>query len=275
MIETVEPSFPPLVQQRSPLPVWVMGNETPVSVICPVYNQIEVTIDFVLNMLAWVKPPHELIIVANGCTDATPAFLAQMKRANHNINPIISERNRGFGGGNNFGAREAKNPIHIFLSNDVRAHGDFIAPIVKELTYYPRTVVGAKKLSHDTGWNTYTVTKDIYWYGRIVAAAGHKLTIPYIEGWCVAVRKHYHHMNRPQDKSQTDGLWDERYFPCDFEDLDVSMQAQVDAAGLAELELPLEHRSTGQTANLIPGGRLPITLRNQKLFMEKWGLSLP
>lgn len=264
-----------LSETRIAQPMTVAQSPQKVSVICPAFNQIEVTIDFVLNMIQYVKPPHELVMVANGCTDSTTAFLAQMKRAYPAVKPIISERNRGFGGGNNLGAREAENDVHIFLSNDVRATDDFIPSILDALAFHPRAIVGARLLSHDTGWNTYTVGREFEFAGTAVHK-GSKIIVPYIEGWCVAVDARYCHRNKPQNREQVGGLWDERYFPADFEDIDVSTQAALDGSPLVAIkELPLEHRNTGQTANRIPGGRLAVTLRNQRLYMEKWGFVLP
>ena len=256
-------------------PPWVDTDApTPVSVICPVYNNIELTMDFVFNMMRLVKPPNELIVVANGCTDATLPFLVQMQRAGHNVKPVLSPTNRGFAGGNNLGAREASNPIHIFTSNDVRADGDFITPVVECLARNPHALVGRRLLSHDTGWNTYTTGRGIYLIG-FQLESGVKLTIPYLEGWFIAVDSRYCHKNKPANKEQIGGLWDERYYPSDVEDLDISMQAQVNNHLLIQLNLPVVHERTGQTANKMPGGRLTTTLRNQRLFMEKWGLVLP
>jgi hypothetical protein len=39
-----------------------------------------------------------------------------------------------------------------------------------------------------------------------------------------------------------------------------------------KLDLPLKHDS-GKSAEALPGGRLAVTLANQKRFMEKWGLN--
>lgn len=259
------------LRQMTPAPMQPLAA----SVICPVYNNLELTMDFVFNMLEHVKSPHEIVVVANGCTDPTPAFLAQMARSGHNVRTVISKENRGFGGGNNLGAREAANPIHVFLSNDVRAGGDFLTPIMDTLLDEPTAVVGARIHHHDTGWNTFVCDRTID-QGRIYAVKGQPLTIPYVEGWCLAVDSRYCHRNKPADKTQVGGLWDERYSPCDYEDVDVSMQAMLENHSLINIvQLPVRHEHTGQTANRIAGGRLAVTLRNRQKFMEKWGLSLP
>lgn len=270
------PVFAPPQVALNPFRPMVQANAVPhVSVICPVFDQIELTIDFVINMLPNIQPPHELVIVANGCTDATASFLAQWKRAGRNIKPIISERNRGFGGGNNLGAREAENDVWLFLSNDVRATGDFIPTILDALRFHPRAIVGAQMHSHDTGWNRFIAQRDIS-LGGTPYRRGDSLIIPYVQGWCVAVDSRYCHKNKPQNKEQVGGLWDERYLLCDYDDLDVSIQALADNAPLVAIkELPLEHVHTGQTANKIPGGRLKVTEANRARFMEKWGLALP
>lgn len=243
------------------------------SVICPVFNEMEVTMNFVMNMLKYVKPPHQLVIVANGCTDATMPFLNSMTAAKHPITVVESKKNLGFAGGNNLGAKSAVNPIHIFLSNDVVADGEFIPYFTETLDRNPNAVTGVKLLTHNTGWNTYATTQEMK-IAETVFPPKSAITVPYIEGWCVAVDSRRAHYNRA-GKGQVGGLWDERYSPCDFEDVDVSMQAWVEGRFLISVPAPLKHEHTGNTANKIAGGRLAATLKNQQAFMEKWGLVKP
>ena len=221
------------------------------TIVTPVWNQLEVTMDFMSSMLQWVKPPHRVLIVDNGSDDKTPHYLPAMHAAGH-LDYVRVNKNRGFAGGNNVGLKHCPSDtdVVIFLSNDVRAHGDFVTPILETLSGLKRTLVGAKLLTHDTGWN------------KFYDGGGQEVVIPYLEGWCVAGWR--------SDVSELGG-WDEQYFPCDYEDIHLCYQATRKGFTLTALSLPLTHHS-GQTGNQLEGGRLAVTLANRVRFMEKWAL---
>lgn len=217
-----------------------------VSVIVPVWNQSNLTHQFLFRnwQLYQQKPEIEFVIVNNGSTDNTLKVLEQWQA-------IMGKRlvianlpdNIGFGPGNNWGAEIAKSLILIFISNDVLIKGDYIMPIKDTIT--KDALYGAELLDYDTGWNK---------FGDVL--------IPYLTGWCVACTcKTWHKL----------GGFDERYFPCDYEDIDLSYTAQQKGIELRPLSLPLQHIS-GQSAIALEGGREKVTLRNQALFKEKWKL---
>lgn len=218
-----------------------------VSVICPVWNQSELTHKFLYQH--WNLLPRliqgsdiEIIIIDNGSTDNTAMILDMWARTmSEQLKVITNPDNRGFGPANNQGAAMAKGDILVFISNDVEVRGNYLSIVksrVDDLALY-----GAQLLDYDTGWNK--------WSGEV---------IPYLGGWCIAsTRKVWDDL----------GGWDERYIPCDYEDVDLSLTATEKGYMLGEIPLPLHHIS-GQSAQHLSGGRLAITLNSQKLFKEKW-----
>jgi GT2 family glycosyltransferase len=158
---------------------------------------------------------------------------------------IRNDENRGFGPANNQGAEIARGDVLVFLSNDVVLRGDYVTPIEDRLSQSPDVLIGAQLYNYDTGWNRFN--------GR---------TIPYLAGWCLACTL---------KTWRVLGGFDERYVPCDYEDIDLSMTAAENSIELAEITLPLEH-AFGQSAQSLAGGRGAVTYRNRDLFMEKWAL---
>lgn len=156
--------------------------------------------------------------------------------------------NTGFGPGNNRGAETAAGDIFAFVSNDVQILGDYITAIQVAVQYQARALYGAEMFSHNTGWNTFQEIG----------------TVPYIAGWCVIAERQFW---------QEVGPWDERYIPCDYEDLDLSYRVVQADYPLVPLNIPLKHDS-GKSAESLSGGRLKVTLENQKRFLDKWGLTL-
>ena len=214
-----------------------------ISIITPVWNKSELTNKFLFQhwQLYRNSPGVDLVVINNGSTDNTALVLGQWQEMmGKQLQVITNEENRGFGPANNQGAEIVNGDILVFLSNDVIISGDYLAPIMK---IAKGILYGAQIFSHDTGWNT---------FDRI---------IPYVAGWCVVCHR---------DTWREIGGWDERYVPCDYEDIDLSLTAAQNGIELKQLNLPLYHLS-GQSAQNLTGGRLVITLNNHALFKQKWG----
>ncbi|MBI5233286.1 MAG: glycosyltransferase [Deltaproteobacteria bacterium] len=74
---------------------------------------------------------HELIVVDNGSTDGSVAFV----RENYPQAKVVGlDRNYGFGEGNNRGASLAVNEIIVFLNNDMVVEKDFLRPLIDGFT---------------------------------------------------------------------------------------------------------------------------------------------
>lgn len=217
------------------------------SIITPVWNHSILTLSFMKtnHMLFGRNPNVEMVVVDNGSTDNTPGLLAQWARMWNNLTVVTLPENKGFGPGNNAGADVASGDILIFLSNDVRVLGDYLAIILDSLNR--QALAGAQLFGHNTGWNSFD--------GRL---------IPYIAGWCTICSR---------DVWTFLEGYDPRYVPCDYEDIDLSLEATEQGLELQELNLPLQHLF-GRSALSLPGGRQAITLENQRRFMQKWGFSV-
>lgn len=221
---------------------------TTVSVIVPVWNRADLTNAFLYkNWLLYQSTPDiEFIIVNNGSTDNTDKVLdIWQDRMGDRLKVETSEENLGFSGGNNLGNELSRADILIFTSNDVTPTGDYVSIVVDNVDNDLLALYGAELLSHDTGWNTFNDE-----------------IIPYLAGHFIAITKKLWSIFLE---------WDERYFPCDYEDIDLSKQAINFGLDLIPLNLPIQHAS-GQSARAIEGGRLAVTLESQAKFMEKWGL---
>ena len=223
--------------------------------------------DFVNSMLRYVAAPHEIIMVNNASTDATQAYLQSIAQFHPQLQIVQSTKNLGFSGGNNLGLTKATGDIVIFLSNDTIATGDFITPITSVFEQLgPKILVGKTIHEHDTGWNTYIESRRDLTGGWV----GVKVTIPYVQGYCVVLNR-----DGIQQVLERGKLWDDAMSErCDFEDMDLAYRAARLGWKLAVLEdLPILHVGSGHTANTLEGGRLAYTLEAQRRFKQKWGLT--
>lgn len=225
-----------------------------VSVITPVWNKSDLTNKFLFQnwQLYRERPGVEFVIIDNGSTDNTAQILqgwqAMMATTGHlvagQLHVITNEDNRGFGPANNQGVTVARGEVLVFISNDAIIEGPYLP---ESLEGHARDMlIGPQVFRHDTGWNKFGDT-----------------IIPYVAGWCVICHR---------DTWQELGGWDERFVPCDYEDVDLSLAATKKGIALQQTPLPLSHLS-GQSAQHLEGGRLAITLKNQALFKEKWGFA--
>ena len=221
-----------------------------ISVITPVWNRSDLTARWLSQNWAMCANRSEIewIIIDNGSTDDTQNVLNHWKAIfRQSLKIITLENNTGFGPANNRGAEIARGDVLAFISNDVQVFGNYITPIEILYHYSQRSgLFGPEIWENDTGWNTFDLG-----------------TIPYVAGWCVIVEAA---LWGPMCK------WDERFVPCDYEDIDLSYQVTRGGGQLTKLALPLKHDS-GKSAGALPGGRLQVTLANQKRFMQKWGLN--
>jgi len=220
-----------------------------ISIITPVWNRSDLTQKFLFYnwSMYYNNPEIEFVVVNNGSIDNTGQILDQwQQRMGERLVVVHNEDNRGFSGGNNDGAKFANSSNFIFLSNDVQPVGGYVHPILKALKGDRDILIGAELFDWDTGWNTFN-----------------DKVIPYLAGWCIACSK------RVYEKL---GGWDERYFPCDYEDIDLSKTAIEKGMVLLPLSLKLRHEF-GQSAKNLDGGREQITMQSQAKFIEKWGYS--
>ncbi len=219
-----------------------------VSIVIPVYNHYALTNKMLYSLQKKEKESIGKILVIDDCSpdEEVQTGLAWWKSQWDVIEVVRNETNLGFLQSSNKGMKMVTgNPdeIVILLSNDVEIYGKFIFQIQEQLQFETRKLIGGVIYAHDTGWNRF----------------GNEI-FPYIEGWLLATTK----------AGWGDlGYFDERYSPCDFEDVDLSTQARRKFYTLVALNSPALRHIGGQSIGYNPK-REEQTKINQKKFEEKW-----
>jgi len=225
-----------------------------ISIIVPVFNRQDLTSKFLESHWSLYRNSKdvEIIIVDNGSTDHTKKILNfwKTKFRNSQLKVVKLKENLGFSAGNNKGAEAASGGTFVFISNDVEVKSNYLRIVAGSINEDAACLYGAELLERDTGWNKFEKDEN-------------EFTLTYLAGWCIFCTK---------EIFEQLGKWDERYFPCDYEDLDLSYTAQNLRIPFKQVETGLFHVS-GQTGMLLPD-RLETTLKSQAKFLEKWNLKL-
>ena len=219
-----------------------------VSIIIPFYGRWDLTHARMMELYTHVQTECSIVLVddaSEGEEYRGGVAWWQKKIDKHSVYYIRNEKNLGFGGSMNRGAKVALKhdaEILVFLSNDVQVFSDFIAEIVSWIELDKNVLIGGEYLFHDTGWNVIDGT-----------------IVPYLNGWLMACHK---------DIWKELGGFDPRYGKHDYEDIDLSLTATTKGYALRVLSSKFHHLAA-QTAPY-DIARERITKGNQQKFIEKW-----
>jgi len=100
-----------------------------VSIITVNYNGKRYLEDFLNSALAqdYPKEKYEVIVVDNGSSDDSVAYT---EKNFPKVRVIKSEKNLGFGVGNNLGMKHAKGDLFLLVNNDTMLNGDTLTSLV-------------------------------------------------------------------------------------------------------------------------------------------------
>jgi GT2 family glycosyltransferase len=217
------------------------------SIVIPIFNgwnMLHTLLYDIYNTTSGVD-----IIVADDCSTEKEVAGGikwwQDKMFKDRLSHYKTPTNYGFLRNANFGVSKVKTENVLLLNSDVRLRDiNLVNKIERELNKDRNipTLVGARLLDKDTGWNKFD-----------------NKIFPYLEGWFLAFRK-----------SDWDflGGFDDRYEISDFEDVDLATKYVNIGGKLQVVDVNVEHIG-GQTIGFSPE-REAQTRINQKKFEEKW-----
>jgi O-antigen biosynthesis protein len=122
-----------LVIGRRRAPADTPPNTHAASLVIPNWNGRDLLERFLPSWVAAIEghPGSEIIVVDNGSTDGTAAWLNENYPG---VRVLALPENLGFGGGSNAGFRAAKHDIVVLLNSDMRVEPDFLAPLLAGFT---------------------------------------------------------------------------------------------------------------------------------------------
>jgi glycosyltransferase involved in cell wall biosynthesis/Flp pilus assembly protein TadD len=252
------------------VPLSPAGDEL-ASVIILCCNQLDFTRLCLESVLCHTRAPYELILVDNGSTDGTPAYLEDLRGrpGPERVVVIRNEANRGFPAGCNQGLAEARGEYLVLLNNDTIVTAGWLDGLVRlALHDWPHTGLAGAVTSYASGPQEIPVSYrsleelDAFAARRRQEYAGRALEVDRLIGFCLLLRR---------DVVQAIGPLDEQFGLGFFDDDDLGVRARAAGYRLAvALDVFVHH--FGSRTFLGLGVDCHRQLRdNFERFKAKWG----
>lgn len=234
------------------------------SIIIPVWNKVELT-QQCLTALAEVTEgiEYEVIVVDNGSTDGTQAFLS---RLSGDIRVIRNGENLGFAKACNQGAKAARSEFLVFLNNDTIPLKGWLTPLVEEVRTHPDVAVVGSKLLYEDGTIQHAgVAFSREWYVPYHIYAGRDANLPgvcrrrefkSVTAACMLVRREVFFSVGGFDEGYRNG----------FEDVDLCLQI-----GQQHWKIIYQPKSVLYHLESRTPGRKAYEKENSRRLLERWG----
>ncbi|MBP3957826.1 glycosyltransferase [Gemmata sp. G18] len=241
-----------------------------VSLVVLCCNELEVTRLCVASVLAHTRAPYELILVDNGSTDGTPAYLDALVGVPGPARVVVvhNPENRGYPAGVNQGLGAARGAFLVLLNNDVVVTPGWLDRLVRCATAGARPGLAGAVTNYapppqlvEPGYADLTGL-DAFAAARATAFAGRTLDVPRLTGFCLLVpRLVFEHIGR----------LDEGFGLGFFDDDDLCLRARRAGFGLAvALDCYVHHFGSTTFRGLGVDTGKQLT-ENLALYRAKWG----
>jgi GT2 family glycosyltransferase len=239
------------------------------SLIILAYNNLSFTqqcLDSISHFTLYSN--YEIIVVDNGSSDGTPAYLMERKQQDQHLYIILNDTNRGFAAGINQGIQASRGEYILLLNNDIVVTAGWLGGLIRHLEIDPQIgMVGP--VTNAAGNEArievpYTVIEDMPAFADRYTRENRNRLYPLREFamFCVALRR------KVIDEI---GLLDERFSVGMFEDDDYAVRLrQAGYKILCTRDVFVHHYGETTFKTLPKETYLKIFRTNQVKFEEKW-----
>jgi GT2 family glycosyltransferase/glycosyltransferase involved in cell wall biosynthesis len=246
-------------------------SETPlVSIIIPVHNKIELTLDCILSIVSGASGiAYEIIVMDDASNDRTAVVFKFNKIKG--LRYFRNVANKGFVISCNEAAKKAKGKYLIFLNNDTKVHSGWIENLLSTFTIFPNAGMAGSKLIFPNG--------KLQEAGGVIASDGsaenygrdddpqnylynYVREVDYVSGACIML---------PKSLWESVGGFENQYQPAYYEDVDLAYKLRQ--AGYQVFYQPfsqITHFEGGTNGKELSDGVKRYQVINQKRFFETW-----
>jgi GT2 family glycosyltransferase len=270
-VETVLATPAPVSSARYDVDTAIQAALNRVSIVILTFNNFVFTKLCLESLLANTEyPSYEVVVVDNGSTDGTPAYLRSLARRHPHIRAALNADNLGFARASNQGLAMATGDVLILLNNDTLVPQGWLTRLVRHLEDPGIGLVGP--VTNRIG-NEAQIEVSYRTYGEFVRFAreytraheGELFDIRMLAMFCLAMRRDVHERLGPLDERFEVGM---------LEDDDYAMRAQAAGYRVVCAEDVFVHHFGGASfGKLVPTGEYGELLRaNRHQFEEKWSI---
>jgi protein O-GlcNAc transferase len=241
------------------------------SIIILCCDQLEFTRQCITSVLQHTRPPYELLLVDNGSTDGTPAYLNDLKTrpGPQRVAVICNDTNRGFAAGCNQGLAESHGRYLVLLNNDTVVTPGWLEGLIAwSLDDWPHVGLVGPMTNYCTPPQAvsidYRTPEELVAFAahRRQAFAGQAVAVRRLMGFCLFLRR---------EVWDTIGGLDESFGLGYFEDDDLCMRAREAGFRLTlALDVFIHHYGSATFRGLNIDHRALLQLNLEK-FRAKWG----
>ncbi|MFC4099616.1 glycosyltransferase family 2 protein [Paenibacillus xanthanilyticus] len=235
------------------------------SIIIPTYNQLAYLKSCIASIVDHTDLPYEIIIVDNGSTDGTAAFLQSLSGQ---IRYRILDSNRGFAGATNTGLMMAKGQTLLLLNNDTIVTDRWLDNLLTCLNSDPRIGMVGPVTNYISGSqqievpyvNVEEMPEFAREFNRSDSAKWH-LT-DRLTGFCLLFRR---------ELLERTGYLDEGYAIGNFEDDDYNVRVRLQGRLLVIARDTFIHHYGSVSIKALGSELEAVNRNNSTFFSEKWG----
>jgi polysaccharide pyruvyl transferase CsaB len=242
----------------------------PVSVVVITYDGLDLTKACLRSLLsAETWPRLEVIVVDNGSSDGTPAFLEELAGTDARVKTILNATNRGFAAANNQGIAASAGEIVVLLNNDTVVPQGLLGRLAAHLQrdaglgmVCPTTNFCGNEAKVDPD---YSDLADLPAYAARRAAenAGVVFDIPIAAMYCVAFRREVLEKVGPLDEAFRIGMFEDDDYALRIRDAGLRVVCAEDAY--------VHHVGQGSFGKLPREEYERLFRENRATFERKWG----
>lgn len=226
-----------------------------VDFIVIVCNQIDFTKRCIESIFRNVKESFHLIIIDNGSTDSTRAYLENLQKrqsATQRLSVFFSQTNLGYALGLNKGIEYSEAPFVFFCNNDIEFYPGAVTELIRIAKTKPEFGL-VNPNSNEFGLKGYDESYLNRQKGRWIERC-------HTSGFCVLVKR---------EVIQKIGGIDPNFSPAYYEDMDFAERAK--RAGFLCVVAKGAYIHHFGTRTFLPKEKQSLWDQNREKFIQKWG----
>lgn len=226
-----------------------------VSIVIPLYNQLEYTKLCLESLQSTLNVPAEIILVDNASTDGTADYLKTLSR----VTVISNNENLGFAGACNQGIQVAAGEWVVVLNNDVIVAPGWLEGLLEAAEYWKLSMVTPAIREGEYAYDINAYAQELTGRMKRVIRRGR------VNGICFMAHR---------SVFDTIGLFDEKFRIGQYEDKDLFLRATRAGFALGTVGGAFLHHFGSVTQKALKRNATPrpYALENKAYFAHKWEL---